>query len=101
MKDERNEPLDRLFQTVRTMKPDTAAAEEYFEMRLMARLEEKRCSRVAWSTWSWRLIPLFVLIVIIVGLSGVIFDPASSNDLFAGFTNGYEEYQATNLLAGG
>ncbi len=101
MKDERDEPLDKLFQAVRTMKPDTIAAEEYFETRLLARIEEKRSRQAAWSIWCWRLVPIFALIVIVVGLGGVIFDPARSNDLFAGFTNGYEEYQATTLLAGG
>lgn len=101
MKDERDESLDKLLQMVRTMKPDTVAVEEYFETRLLARIEEKRSSQAAWSIWSWRLVPLFMLIVIIVGLGGVIFDPARSNDLFSGFTNGYEEYQATSLLAGG
>ena len=42
MIDERDEFVDQLFRTVRSMKPDTAAAEEHFETRLMAGLEELR-----------------------------------------------------------
>jgi hypothetical protein len=101
MKDKRDETLDKLFQTVRAMKPDTVAVEEYFETRLLARIEEKRSNRAAWSIWSWRLIPVFSAIVIIIGLGSILIDPARSNDPFASFTNGYDEYLATSSLVGG
>ncbi len=101
MKDERDDRLDRLFATVRAMKPDTAAAEEYFETRLMARLEEAGSSRALWSTWVWRLVPWFATIVIVVGIGSTLIDFDRSGDIFAAFTNGYEESLMTNLLAGG
>ena len=44
MKDERDEQLDNLFRTARTIKPDTAVVEEHFETRLMASIEERRNS---------------------------------------------------------
>ncbi len=101
MKDERDERLDRLFATVRPLRPDTAAVEEHFETRLLATLEERQSSRAQWSFWSWRLVPLFAVIALVVGIGSVAIDPSHSNDLFAAFSNGYEEYLATTLLAGG
>jgi hypothetical protein len=101
MKDERDELLDQLFRTVRTMKFDTAAVGEHFETRLMARLEEHRESWALWSACAWRLVPWFSIIVIIVAAGSVLIDPARSSDLFAVFTNGFDEYQVTSLIAGG
>jgi lipopolysaccharide export LptBFGC system permease protein LptF len=97
MKDKRDELLDQLFRTVRTMKPDTAAAEEYFETRLMAGLEERRESRALWSAWAWRLVPWFSIIVIIVAAGSVLIDPGRSGDMFAVF-NGGDEYQVSSLI---
>jgi hypothetical protein len=101
MKDEYDEQLDDLFQRIRMLRPDIAAVEHHFETRLLARLEERQSGQALWSFWTWRLVPLFSVIVIIVGIGSMVIDPARSTDLFAAFTNGYEEYQATSLLAGG
>lgn len=97
MKDKQDELLDQLFRTVRTMKPDTAAAEEHFETRLMAVLEERRESRALWSAWAWRLVPWFSIIVIIVAAGSVLIDPGRSGDMFAVFTGG-DEYQVSSLI---
>ena len=97
MKDKQDELLDQLFRAVRTMKPDTAAAEEYFETRLMAELEERRESRALWSAWAWRLVPWFSIIVIIVAAGSVLIDPGRSGDMFAVFTGG-DEYQVSSLI---
>jgi len=101
MKDERDEILDQLFSTVRTIRLDTDAVGEHFETRLMARLQERRESWALWSAWAWRLVPWFSIFVIIVAASSVLIDPARSSDLFAEFTNGFDEYQVTSLIAGG
>jgi lipopolysaccharide export LptBFGC system permease protein LptF len=98
MKDERDELLDQLFCTVRSMKPDTAAVEEHFETRLMAGLEERRESRALWSVWAWRLVPWFSIIVIIVAAGSVLIDPSRSGDMFAVFTGGDDEYQVSSLI---
>ena len=100
MKDEYDEQLDRLFLAARAIKPDTAEIEEYFETRLLARIEEQRGKQPSWFAWSWRLVPWFATIVIIVGLVSVIYDPLRTSDLFATFDNGHEEYMTTSLLAG-
>lgn len=100
MKNEYDEQLDRLFLAARSRKPDTAAIEEYFETRLLARLEEQRSKQTLWFAWSWRLVPWFATIVIIVGIVSVIYNPVRSSDLFASFNNGDEEYVTASLLAG-
>src|SRR5512136_2095683 len=101
MNDEHYELLDKLFSTVRSIKPDTASVEAHFETRLLARMEEQQGSQSLWLVWTWRLIPWFATIVIIVGIGSVFYDPARSSDLFALFGNGYDDYLTTNLLAGG
>jgi hypothetical protein len=101
MKDEQGKLLDRLFLTARTTKPDTAEVEENFETRLMASIEERRSSRVIWSFWAWRLVPLFSVLVIIVGIGNIVIDPDRSSDFSALFTNSDEEYQTAALLGGG
>ena len=101
MNDERDKLLDNLFSALRTEAPGTAAAEEYFEARVMALIEERSTGQALVSLWSWRLIPWFALVVVMIGIGSAIYDPVRSLDMFASFANGYEEYQATNLLAGG
>ena len=100
MKNEYDELLDRLFSAARSRKPDTAAIEEHFETRLMARIEEQQSKQQLWFAWSWRLVPWFATIVLIVGIVSVIYDPLRSSDLFTAFDNGHEEYMTTSLLAG-
>lgn len=101
MKDRHDELLDKLFMTVRSDKPDTAAVEEHFETRLLARMGEEQAGWALWPDWTWRLIPWFATLVIIVGVGSVVYDPIRSSDMFAQFTNGYEDYLTTSLLAGG
>ncbi len=101
MRDKYEDLLERLFAAARQAKPDPAAQGELFEIRLMARIGELQGNQALWPLWSWRLIPYFVTIVLIVGIGALIYDPARSSDLFASFTNGYEEYLASSLLVGG
>lgn len=101
MEDEQGKLLDRLFLTARATKPDTAAVEKNFETRLMASIEERRNRRASWSIWAWRLVPLFSVFVIIVGIGNIFIDPDRSSDFSALFTNSDEEYQTATLLGGG
>jgi hypothetical protein len=101
MKNNHDEQLDQLFAALRSKKPDTATVEAHFETRLLARIEEQQGSQAAWFNWTWRLIPWFTTIVIIVGIGSVLYDPTRSGDLFAPLSNGYEDYLTTTLLAGG
>ncbi len=99
MKDEREELVDRLFRAGRGKRVGFSAVEEHFETRLMARIAERRERRALWSAWAWRLVPWFAMIAIIIGVSGLIFDPDRSSDLFALFT-GDDEYQVATLFTG-
>jgi hypothetical protein len=101
MKDERDEFLDGLFRKARLMKAETGGVEEHFETRLMAALEEKRSDQAVWSAWTWRLVPWLAIIVVIVGIGAFTVNPVQSNDLFATFTSGDDDYQITSMLAGG
>ena len=101
MKDERDELLDDLFRKARLMKPDTGPVEEHFETRLLAVMEEKRRDQAIWSSWTLRLVPWLAVIVIIVGIGSFAVDPDRSNDLFATFSSGDDDYQVTSILAGG
>ena len=98
MNDKHDDLLDKLFAAARSTKPDMTAIEAHFETRLLARIEE-RTGQASWPVWTWRLIPWFVTIVIIVGIGSVVYDPARSSDLFATLTSGYDEYQTTSMLA--
>ena len=100
MKNEHDEQLDRLFLAARSIKPDTAEIEEYFETRLLARIEEQRGKQPSWFAWSWRFVPWFAIVVIIIGIVNAVYDPLRSNDLFASLDNGDEEYMTASLLAG-
>ncbi|NVN93357.1 MAG: hypothetical protein HXX11_22555 [Desulfuromonadales bacterium] len=101
MKDNYDVLLDKLFLAERLNKLDTSVIESHFETRLLARIQEQRGNRTSWLDWTWRLIPWFATIVIIVGIGSAVYDPMRSSDLFSPITNGYEEYQTVSLLVGG
>ena len=101
MKDERDELLDEMFRKARLLKPDTGPVEEHFETRLMAALEEKRSDRDLWSAWTWRLVPWFAAMVIIIGIGSFTVDPDRSSDSFATFLSSDDDYQVTSMLSGG
>jgi hypothetical protein len=58
--------LDALLTRARTARPDTGAAEYAFETRLLARLRAFRPADSAWAVFSWRLMPLFAAVVLVL-----------------------------------
>ena len=62
--------LDALFARARGATPDMAAAEYGFETRLMAGLRERRQSgsMPVFGALSWRLMPVFVVIVLVLAV---------------------------------
>lgn len=100
MNDNSDHKLDRLFAAAREAEPDLSAKEEHFETRLIARIRERREKRQSWVSWSWRLVPLFTVVVVILGIAGVIMENAGPSDMFAAITNGQESYLVTSYLAG-
>jgi hypothetical protein len=90
-----------MFRKARLLKPDTGAVEAHFETRIMAALEEKRREQDLWYAWTWRLVPWFAAIVIIIGIGSFTVDPDRSSDLFAVFLSSDDDYQVTSMLSGG
>jgi hypothetical protein len=80
--------LDALFAHARMQRPDTSRAQYGFEMRLMARLRERRRPDAAslWATVTWRMIPFFAAGMVALALwnSQVVaetYETASLSDL--------------------
>ncbi len=100
MKDDAEKRLDSLFAAARSVRPDTSAAEEFFETRLAARIRERRESGKMWFSWVWRMAPAFVAVVMVLGVFSVFMDENQSPDVFSAIANDHAEYQVANYLNG-
>lgn len=100
MKDKSEKRLDGLFSAARSVRPDTSAAEEFFETRLMARIREKREQGRSWFAWVWRLAPAFVAVALVLGVFTIFMDENQSPDIFSAIANDHAEYQVANYLGG-
>lgn len=71
MKHEGDDKLQRLFATVRDIKHDVSRTEHNFEVRLRARLGSEKEKQVRLQVqifeWAWRLMPVFIAVVIVFG----------------------------------
>lgn len=92
--------LDRLFETARRERVDTAPVELGFETRLMARLREERAAAAPWAAWAWRLCPLFAAIVIALSAWNFFALRGSPADLQAAILAGDEQEFLISRLAG-
>ncbi|MEI6085435.1 MAG: hypothetical protein WCS70_14205 [Verrucomicrobiota bacterium] len=71
---------DKLFKAAREAKPDTSRAEYGFETRLLARLRAERSQPI-----SWRLLPVFAAIVLMLGVwNRAVFTPVSLETALGG-----------------
>jgi hypothetical protein len=98
MKDYKERRLDSLFAAARSVRPDTSAAEEFFETRLMARIQEKREQGQPWFSWGWRLAPVFIAVVLVLGVFSIFMDESQSLDISLAIANDHAEYQVVNYL---
>lgn len=94
------EKLDRMFEAVRNLKPETAALEWGFESRLLAKIHERRESRLVWFHWVWRFVPVFMVLTLLIGFTSLAIRPERSQDLFASITSGQEESLVMTYLTG-
>jgi hypothetical protein len=105
MEDKREKRLDDLFRVARTLEPRTEAVENLFEVQVQARIRELKAAKGAawniWDLWTWRLVPLFTTIAVIIGMGGLLITSAASADVFSYLDTGYEEYLMTSMLTGG
>jgi peptidoglycan/LPS O-acetylase OafA/YrhL len=82
------------------VRPDTSAAEEFFETRLMARIREKRERGRQWFSRAWRLAPAFMVVVAVLGVFSLFMDESQTLDIFSAIANDHAEYQVANYLGG-
>lgn len=100
MNDNSDHELDRLFAAARRARTDFSAVEEHFETRLIARIRERRENRQCWYSWLWRLVPVFTVIVLVLGIASVVVERDGSPDMFAAIANGQETAQVLGYLTG-
>jgi len=92
--------LDRLFAAARKAEPYASGVECGFETRLMARIRAKREGQMPFLLWTWRLIPVFVSVVIFLGVWIYAFESHPAIDLSAIIRIGNEEATLTAFLTG-
>ena len=100
MNDNSEETLERLFESARKCLPDSSGPERNFETRLIARIREEREMKMqVWSRWVWRrLVPLFTVIVVGLGIWNMAFQPTYGTDLHAAITGDQEDAVLIHLL---
>ena len=95
-----DEQLDKLFQTVRSVRPDTSRAEYGFETRLLALLRANREQPAPWYAFAWKLIPAFAAIVVALGVWTATEPGLGSNDLGSAITGDHQENTLVTYLTG-
>jgi hypothetical protein len=100
MCDDNDDKLDKLFAAARSEQRDTEDLQEFFEVRLMARLRERREAQSPWYELAWRCVPAFALITVIVAICSITIVRSAAPDFFAVISSGQEEYLAKSFLSG-
>lgn len=98
--DSNNEKLDRLIAAARKAAPYRTEMEYGFETRLMENIRAKRERQAPFLIWEWRLIPVFVSIVIFLGIWVYSSRYSSMPDLSAITGLGSEETTLVAFLTG-
>ena len=100
MDDRGEERLDGLFAMARGARPDTGPVEHGFETRLAARIDSEREERASALAWIWRLVPVFSMIVLLLGLYAIFSAPPAPADLGTALLDGSEESMLVDFLTG-
>lgn len=100
MRNKADELLDQLFAAARVERIDTAAMEEHFETRLLARIREQRSEPIPWYALAWRMVPAFAVVAATITITTFTFAPSRSNDLFAAITGDQDEIVSSSYLIG-
>lgn len=98
--DSNDEKIDRLFAAARKAEPYKTDMEYGFETRLMAKIRANRERQMPFLLWSWRLIPVFMSIVIFLGIWIYSSRYSSMTDLSAITGIGNEETTLVAFLTG-
>lgn len=98
--DQRDDRLDRLFEAARKAGTYGPNIEFGFETRVLARIRAERESTLPFHLWAWRLIPVFISIIIVLGIWTYAYEPNGTIDLSAMTRIGNEETTLTAFLTG-
>ncbi len=98
--DPNDDKLDGLFAAARGARFYEPRTEYGFETRVMAKIRATREGQRSYFVWTWRLIPVFVSIIILLGIwiSASERRPATDPSVLMGMGN--EEATLTAFLAG-
>jgi hypothetical protein len=100
MRDDMDTRVDQLFAAARSDRPDTTAAEEFFEVRVMARIREQREVRQPWYLMAWRCVPAFALLAAVLTIFSLSSAHTGSTDLFATISSGQDDLVARSFISG-
>ncbi|HAM50213.1 MAG TPA: hypothetical protein DCP92_05790 [Nitrospiraceae bacterium] len=92
--------LDSLMAAARSAELYDSQREYGFETRVMAKIRAKREAQMPFPLWAWRLIPVFVSIVIFLGIWTYASESTYTADLSAVTNIGNEEVILTAFLTG-
>ena len=67
MKTDGKDGLDKIFLLARQAAPDVSRVEQGFEARVIMRLQNRREGRHRWYASSWKLVPVFAVVVVLLG----------------------------------
>ncbi len=98
--DPEEDRLEKLFAEVRKAELYDPKIEFGFETRLMAKVRAEHEGRMPFLLWAWRLVPVFISIVILLGIWTYVSDPDQRIDLSAVARIGNEETMLTAYLTG-
>ena len=98
--DSNDNGLERLFAAARKARHYKPDMEYGFETRVIAKIRAKREGQAAFLLWTWRLIPVFVSFVILMGIWIYATESYSMVDLSAITKIGNEEAMLTAFLTG-
>lgn len=68
--------------------------------RLAARIDSEREERASALAWIWRLVPVFSMIVLLLGLYAIFSAPPAPADLGTALLDGSEESMLVDFLTG-
>lgn len=98
--DPRDNKLDRLFADARKAELYRQDLEQGFEARVITRIRAEGEARPPFFVWAWRLIPVFVSIVIVLGIWTYLSESNQRIDLTAVASIGSEDTMLTAYLTG-
>jgi hypothetical protein len=67
----------------------------------MARIRSEEGTGEPWHAWIWRLVPVFTVIVAVLAVGTLVFEPGAKVNLFDAIMGHFEDTIITSFLTGG